>query len=237
VLESQLAAMFRCLATPASAEDATDYRAELARRRREYLEWIVQRFGAWEPTMHPQDGRRWALNHARLALRRDVAPANRYFESFGPLPRDADIYFIRFLRTLLDFRDSPLLGEKAKAHIVGILKGWPKTPLSAEAAWPPHHTENHDLMHLTIGLFAEQYRGGAAARQVEQLKRALALRFERGFIEWNSKCYQYHFSNPLLTLVDHAPDENLRLANLWYGIDLMAALFTSGERYKVFLLV
>jgi acetylornithine deacetylase/succinyl-diaminopimelate desuccinylase-like protein len=24
----------------------------------------------------------------------------------------------------------------------------------------------------------------------------------------------------------HAPDENLRLANLWYGIDLMAALFT-----------
>jgi acetylornithine deacetylase/succinyl-diaminopimelate desuccinylase-like protein len=24
----------------------------------------------------------------------------------------------------------------------------------------------------------------------------------------------------------HAPDENLRLANLWYGIELMAALFT-----------
>ncbi|MEE8171162.1 MAG: peptidase M20, partial [Phycisphaerae bacterium] len=24
----------------------------------------------------------------------------------------------------------------------------------------------------------------------------------------------------------HAPNENLRLANLWYGIDLMAALFT-----------
>jgi hypothetical protein len=24
----------------------------------------------------------------------------------------------------------------------------------------------------------------------------------------------------------HAPDENLRLANLWYGVDLMTALFT-----------
>jgi acetylornithine deacetylase/succinyl-diaminopimelate desuccinylase-like protein len=24
----------------------------------------------------------------------------------------------------------------------------------------------------------------------------------------------------------HAPDENLRLANLWYGIDLMASLLT-----------
>ncbi len=27
----------------------------------------------------------------------------------------------------------------------------------------------------------------------------------------------------------HAPDENLRLANLWYGIDLMAALFTAAD--------
>jgi acetylornithine deacetylase/succinyl-diaminopimelate desuccinylase-like protein len=27
----------------------------------------------------------------------------------------------------------------------------------------------------------------------------------------------------------HAPNENLRLANLWYGIDLMAALFTSAD--------
>jgi len=27
----------------------------------------------------------------------------------------------------------------------------------------------------------------------------------------------------------HAPNENLRLANLWYGIDLMAALFTTGD--------
>ena len=27
----------------------------------------------------------------------------------------------------------------------------------------------------------------------------------------------------------HGPDENLRLANLWYGIDLMAALYTMGD--------
>ena len=27
----------------------------------------------------------------------------------------------------------------------------------------------------------------------------------------------------------HAPNENLRLANLWYGIDLMVALFTSAD--------
>ena len=27
----------------------------------------------------------------------------------------------------------------------------------------------------------------------------------------------------------HAPDENLRLANLWYGMDLMAAILTLGD--------
>ncbi len=27
----------------------------------------------------------------------------------------------------------------------------------------------------------------------------------------------------------HGPDENLRLANLWYGIDLMALILTLGE--------
>ena len=27
----------------------------------------------------------------------------------------------------------------------------------------------------------------------------------------------------------HAPDENIRVANLWYGIDLFAALFTMPE--------
>jgi acetylornithine deacetylase/succinyl-diaminopimelate desuccinylase-like protein len=27
----------------------------------------------------------------------------------------------------------------------------------------------------------------------------------------------------------HAPDENLRIANLWYGIDLMAAILTMPD--------
>ena len=27
----------------------------------------------------------------------------------------------------------------------------------------------------------------------------------------------------------HAPDENLRLGNLWYGIDLMAMILSLGE--------
>jgi len=73
-----------------------------AERRHEYVTWVADRFGALEPDMAPTDGRRWALSQARLVLDRDVAKANRYLESFE-LTADADICFIRFLKTLLDF--------------------------------------------------------------------------------------------------------------------------------------
>ena len=86
-----------------SADDDASYEQQLAARRSAYVQWIADTFGQLEPAMDPRDGRRWALSHARLVLNRDLDKANRYFESFGPLPGDADIYFIRFLRTLLDF--------------------------------------------------------------------------------------------------------------------------------------
>ncbi|MBC8869774.1 MAG: hypothetical protein H8E44_10170 [Planctomycetes bacterium] len=190
--------------------DESHAEQQLAARRSEYVQWIADTFGELEPTMDPRDGRRWALNHARLMLSHDVDKANGFFESFGPLPGDADIYFIRFLRTLLDFRDSPCLSEEARAHIVGTLKAWPQNDLSSLAHWPPRHTENHDLMHLIIGMFAQQYRGADISDHVREIKQFLAWRFERGFVEWNSKCYQYHFSNPLIVLVDYAPDDDLR---------------------------
>ena len=198
------------LSATASAADDAGSEQQLAERRREYVQWIADTFGKLEPAMDARDGRRWALNQARLVLNRDVDKANRFFESFGPLPGDADIYFIRFLKTLLDFRDSPRLSEKAKTRIIGILKAWPQNALSSLAHWPPRHTENHDLMHLTIGMFAQQYRGNDISDHVREIKQFLAWRFERGFVEWNSKCYQYHFSNPLIVLVDHAPDDDLR---------------------------
>jgi hypothetical protein len=145
-------------------------------------------------------------------LGRDVDKANGYFESFGPLPRDRDIYLIKFLRTLLDFRDSPRLSDEAEARIVGHIKDWPRNDRSTRAHWPPSFTENHDLMHLTLGLFAEEYRDGDVAGQIREIKKLIAHRMERGFVEWNSRCYQYHFSNPLIILADHAPDETLRKA-------------------------
>ena len=194
----------------ASADDDAPFERQLAERRGEYVQWIADTFGELEPAMDPRDGRRWGLNQARLALGRDVDKANRFFESFGPLPGDGDIYFIRFLKTLLDFRDSPRLSEKAEAHIIGILKGWPQNELSSLAHWPPRHTENHDLMHLTIGMFAQQYRGDDVSGHVREIRQFLAWRLERGFVEWNSKCYQYHFSNPLIVLADYAPDDDLR---------------------------
>ena len=180
-----------------------------AERRREYVIWVADRLGALEPDMAPTDGRRWALSQARLVLGRDLAKANRYLESFE-LTADADICFIRFLRTLLDFRDSPRLSQAAREHIVGVLTSWPQNELSSVAKWPPAHTENHDLMHLSIGMFAKTYRGGSVTDHVREIAKALAWRFERGWIEWNSACYQFHYSNPLIILADHAPVASLR---------------------------
>jgi hypothetical protein len=183
--------------------------AELAARRAAYLQWIYDHFGALEPEMAAGDGRRWALNHARLALNRDLAPANRYFEACAPT-RDSDIYFIRFLKTFLDFRDAPRLGLAAKDRLGAILKEWPRNDLTSVARWPAIHTENHDLMQLTIGLFSRQYRGEDLAEQTRELSQSLAWRFQRGWIEWNSACYQFHYSNPLILLADYAPDAALR---------------------------
>jgi hypothetical protein len=201
-------------ADDAPTATSNDKEKQIESRRSEYLEWIVENFGKLEPTMDVRDGRRWALNHGRLVLNRDVAKANDYFESFTPPGGDNDIYLIRFLRTLLDFRDSPRLSDVAEKHIIRFIETWPtsKKHLADRAHWPPGFTENHDLMYLTLTLFGEQYRGGDGSVQIREIKKFIAHRMQRSFVEWNSKCYQYHFSNPLIILVDHAPDEMLRKA-------------------------
>ena len=198
-------------ARPAAAgtKDPAAYEMQLSRRRAEYIAWVAEAFAGLEPEMAPTDGRRWSLNHARLVLNRDLAQANRYFESFA-LTQDADICFIRFLKTLLDFRHSPRLSDAAKVHLTSILVSWPVKEISTVARWPAIHTENHDLMHLTIGLFAQQSRGCDTAANVRQIDRSLTWRFQRGWVEWNSPCYQYHYLNPLMVLVDHAPCQALR---------------------------
>lgn len=189
--------------------NAAAYQAALARRRAEYLDWILDHFGALEPSMAPTDGRLWALSHARLLLGRDVDRANRYLQSFA-LTRDTDICFIRFLETLLHERAAANLSPAARARITDVLTAWPVNTLSTTARWPPSHTENHDLMHMTIRLFAQQRLGEDTSAQVREIEKSLAWRFERGFVEWNSACYQFHYSNPLILLAEQAPSEELR---------------------------
>ena len=201
-------------ANDAPTATSNDKEKQIEARRVEYLHWIVENFGNLESTMDTRDGRRWALNHARLVLNRDVAKANDYFESFTPPGGDNDIYLIRFLRTLLDFRDSPRLSDASEKHIIRFIETWPtsRKHLADRVHWPPGFTENHDLMYLTLALFGEQYRGGDGSVQIREIKKFIAHRMQRGFVEWNSKCYQYHFSNPLIILADHAPDKTLRKA-------------------------
>jgi hypothetical protein len=185
------------------------YASELAQRREEYLAWVLDAFRALEPEMAPTDGRRWALNHARLLRGEELDPANRYFASIA-LTQDADIFFIRHLQTLLDFRDSPRLDAAARERLTSLLAAWPHNELSSLARWPCIHTENHQLMQLTIGMFARQARGEDIEGHVEAIHQVLTWRFERGWVEWNSPCYQVHFVNPLMVLIAHAPSPALR---------------------------
>ncbi len=190
----------------------TSWEGEIGGRRAEYLKWIIDEFGKLESGMKPLDGRAWSLNQARLFLNRDVDKASRYFQTVK-LTFDADFMGIRLLKTLLDFGQTSRLSSSAKEHLAGIIRTWPmdrRNGISKAAYWPPRFTENHDLMHLTLGLFSEQLRGRPLDAHLNELKRSLAWRFERGFYEWGSHRYQLHYSNPLLVLACHAPDEDLR---------------------------
>ena len=192
-----------------AADDATD-QTQLAERRQEYLGWIVEEFGELEPTMKPLDGRAWSLNQARLFLNKDTDKANQYFESIK-LTADPDFMGIRLLKTLLGFGTSDRLSNKAKDHLTTIIKNWPMDrPMSRVATWPPAHTENHDLMYLTLGLFSENLRGQSIENHLSELRKSLGWRYERGFYEWGSHRYQLHYSNPLQILAEYAPDTDIR---------------------------
>ena len=208
------------------------WEAEIANRRGEYLAWIVDEFGKLEPSMKPLDGRAWSLNQARLFLNRDTQLANRYFERVE-LTFDADFMGIRLVKTLLDFGQSDRLSDNARKHLTKIIREWPmdrRNGISKAAYWPPRFTENHDLMHLTIGLFSEQLRGQPTATLINELKKSLSWRFERGFYEWGSHRYQLHYSNPLLVLAIHAPDPDVRrgAADLFNLILAERALMSVG---------
>ena len=176
-------------------------------RKREYLDWTVRAFERLP--MKPLDGRAWSLNHARLVLGRDLDEASRYFESVG-LTVDKDFMGIRLLKTLLDFGESGRLSPAAVDHLRSIFVDWEMEPINRTARWRPMHTENHDAMMLTIGLFVEQFRGHDIREHVKQLAQWLAWRFERGWIEWNAPRYQHHSFNPLVVVAEHAPSPGLR---------------------------
>lgn len=183
------------------------YADQLAERRAEYVDWVLHAFRALEPGLAPTDGRLWSLNHARLLRAEELDAASRYFATFAVTP-DADICFIRPLKTLLEFAER--LSGEARQHLSGVLAAWPHNALTSEARWPCNHTENHQLMQLTLGMCARGLRGEDISGHVAALDQVLTWRFQRGFVEWNSPCYQVHTSNPLLILAEHAPDPALR---------------------------
>ncbi len=200
--------------------------SEIAGRRRWYLERVLAETD--EDALDPYKRPRWALNHARVVLGRDLDRANAYFETIRMDPRpvlwkngrvdtaDWDFLGTLLLKTLLDFRGTDRLGPEAAAHLESLIVGWeqPRPGTNRDndrvARWPAIHTENHDAMCLVIGLFREVLAGRDASAIERELARYLAWRFQRGWVEWHSPCYQAHWLNPALVLARHAPSERLR---------------------------
>ena len=92
-----------------------------------------------------------------------------------------------------------------------MLTSWPTDAQSTVACWPARNTENHDLMHLTIRLFALQRLGDDLSGQVRELGRgpgvgASSAAGSSGIPPATSTITP----TPLILLADHAPDAALR---------------------------
>lgn len=105
----------------------------LDERRQDYLQWVLEEFGAIEPIMKPLDGRAWSLNHARLATGTALDKANAYFSTIA-LTHDPDFMGIRLLRTLLQFGDTTRLSEESRGHLERIIRGWPMDKANTHTA-------------------------------------------------------------------------------------------------------
>ena len=207
--------------------------SDLTGRREGLLRWVIAELGPREDELGDRQSdlhgvRPWALNHARLELGEDLEKANAWFETFAldQEPRvwgdgvadtaDWDFPATQVLRTLLNFADSPRLSDRARERLTRVFTEWdqPRKGQNRDNdrvhRYPAIHTENHDIMCLTIGLFGCVLGGRDASAHVAQLHDSLSMRFRRGWTEWHSPCYQVHYQAPLLILADHAPDPALR---------------------------
>ncbi len=169
------------------------------------------------------------LNYCRLYANSDIDVVNRYLENFQFDPKlcywgkvqdteDWDFTAIELLRLYFDFQDSALLSDKAKEHIKDLFINWvqPRQRVNREnnryAILPGYHTENHDIMLLTIGYFSQILSGKSGEAEKDELKKYLRWRMQLGRHEDNSNTYDLHFANPLFLLFDHAMHDDLKLA-------------------------
>lgn len=215
--------------------------SDIAGRKLQYIDLEATRIdeSRLEGDAHQVWGK-WWLNHVRLFQGKELDKANAWFETFSIAAQEYtgldkvrtvvcdNFKGTKYLKTLLDFGDSPRLSDKAKAHLREELLAWVPHITAAgldntrQAVYPVIHTENHDLMALTIGLFNEVLSGRDGREHIRALSRFLAWRFDPGFEEWQSHVYQGIFMFPLMILMRHAPDANLRqgatqLANLIFA--------------------
>lgn len=172
--------------------------------------------------------RELVLAHLLLHEGRELDWANAYLADFElddqlrdwgddePDTPDWNFTGIKLLRLFKDFEKDPILKPEAQHRLITLLSTFPQPRVrhnrdnDRRAVWPGIHTENHDLILLTIGYFRAQLNGEDLKPYEQHLARSLAWRIRFGWLEANSPTYQARYVEPLGVLVDHAPNEAIR---------------------------
>ncbi|MEM6551221.1 MAG: hypothetical protein AAF750_03750 [Planctomycetota bacterium] len=169
------------------------------------------------------------LAYLRLHTGQEVDWPNRLLADFelDPEPRDwgdgepdtADWDFtgVKLLRLYLDFKNDPALKAAARERVETLLRNFPQPRVrhnrnnDCHAVWPGIHTENHDLILLTIGYFRAYLNREDVTDHEAHLARSLGWRMRFGWLEANSPTYQTRYVEPLAILIDHAPNASIRV--------------------------
>lgn len=149
------------------------------------------------------------------------------FESMRALNDLRDFHAINLVEILLHYPDHPALPPALVAETEEVLLGfkhWYTEPTPAGLRDSSYYwTENHALTyHVVEYLMGQAYpdetfgsdgRTGEAHRDEARarLETWLVHRLRFGFSEWHSNVYYQKDVAPLLSLVDHADDEELRV--------------------------
>jgi len=222
-------------------------------RRLEYLRFATQRLVPDSPVNVMAHMERARIDRG-YSVPAGAVPADawdRQLAKMAALEDTRDFDALELLNVLLGYRDDPALAsgliERVEAGLLAF-KFWytePTPPGMLDDSY--YWTENHQVLYHAIELLVGQTypdavlaSDGRTGREHydtarERLLRWMELRARFGFSEWHSNVYYQEDLNALLTLAEHAEDDEIatRAAMLVDLLLLDLALHTHRDAFGV----